>query len=93
MLLAFCRSLVPKFKIRWYWGLQNLCNSEKFGIISTHGIKFWLVWFKFEYAHLLVWLKSGGGGGVGHDHVQVVFAESAIIFPIDFVWDSCCCTR
>ena len=35
--------------------------------------------------------KPGGEGGwtrVGHDHVQVVFAESAIIFPIDFVWDS-----
>ena len=25
-------------------------------------------------------------GGVRQDHVWCVFAESAIIFPIDFVW-------
>ena len=34
---------------------------------------------------------GGGGGGVRHDHMQAVFAESTIIFPIDFVWDSWTC--
>ena len=29
---------------------------------------------------------GGGGGGVRQDHVWCIFAESAITFPIDFVW-------
>ena len=37
------------------------------------------------------YLLSTEAGGVGHDHVQVVFADSAIISPIDFVWDSWTC--
>ena len=31
-------------------------------------------------------LMATSQGGVRQDHVWCVFAESAIIFPIDFVW-------
>ena len=72
-----CSILQHAVELRYSAELSYSCSKKNVPLIKEYFL-----------SNSMAYLSPGG---VGHDHVQVVFAESAIILPIDFVWDSWTC--